>query len=524
MLQSIRDHTQGWIAGIIVSILILSFALWGIHSYFEGNGANDLVAEVNDVPISKGQLHTAYERLRRQAQMQSGNASLPEQAEASLKQEALQTLISLQVLQQASVDDKYRISSDQVNNFLVAMPEFQVDGKFSTVRLQQFLQTTAYNVNDFLTLINTSLLIDQPRLGIILSAFVLPNEMASTLALMNQERNIRYVMIPQTVIPRSSITIPAGKIQTYYDQHQDEFKTAEQASIEYILLSLKNLTIKIKITDAELNKFYAENPSSFTDTKNNKPQTFAEVKEKIRDILTRQRAEEQFADLREKLANLTYEHPESLGHAAQSLGLTVQSTATFSKEKGANDISSDKHIRDVAFSNDVLHLKNNSDVIQLNNSEALVIRVKNYIPAAVLPLATLQNQISEKLKDQELSQRAEQLALDMQKTLQSDGNVDSLLQQYSLKWVETGFIGRGSDKIAPAILAAAFATNDSKSTYTVTKLTNGYAVLTVLGQKQGAGDKAQSDFYNEQAQTTLGLFEYELYKQSLVKQADVTTY
>ena len=49
MLQTIREKTQGWIAGTIISIIILSFALWGIHSYFTSGGASANVATVNGV-------------------------------------------------------------------------------------------------------------------------------------------------------------------------------------------------------------------------------------------------------------------------------------------------------------------------------------------------------------------------------------------------------------------------------------------------------------------------------------------
>ena len=62
MLQTIREHTQGWIAGTIISIIILTFALWGIHSYFVGGAANTNVAEVNGVEITKEQLAVSYER------------------------------------------------------------------------------------------------------------------------------------------------------------------------------------------------------------------------------------------------------------------------------------------------------------------------------------------------------------------------------------------------------------------------------------------------------------------------------
>src|SRR5436190_15041147 len=91
MLQSIRDRTQGWIAGIIISLLILSFALWGVHSYFMGGAVNTTVAEVDGTEITKGQLAVAYERLRRQVQTQlNSNDQINANTDAGLKDRALQ--------------------------------------------------------------------------------------------------------------------------------------------------------------------------------------------------------------------------------------------------------------------------------------------------------------------------------------------------------------------------------------------------------------------------------------------------
>src|SRR3990167_10957438 len=152
MLQSIRDHTQGWIAGIIISLLILSFALWGIHSYLGNDGGSSLVAKVNGIEITKNQLAVAYERLQRQLQMQG---ALSEQAETNLKERALKMLINIQVLKQASLNADYRITSEQIDSFLQSMPEFQVNGEFSLARFQQALAATLFTASDFVDLIKT---------------------------------------------------------------------------------------------------------------------------------------------------------------------------------------------------------------------------------------------------------------------------------------------------------------------------------------------------------------------------------
>src|SRR5687767_8060635 len=127
MLQTIREHTQGWIAGIIITIIILSFALWGIHSYFVGGINNTNVAEVNGTDITKEQLTVAYERLRRQFQIQYGiNNPITAKDETSLKDRALQALVDIEVLKQSSTEQGFRVSNRQIDNYLHSMPEFQI--------------------------------------------------------------------------------------------------------------------------------------------------------------------------------------------------------------------------------------------------------------------------------------------------------------------------------------------------------------------------------------------------------------
>lgn len=484
MLQSIRDYTHGWIAGTIISLLIFSFALWGIHSYLTGVGSNNTVAKVNGVEITKSQLAVSYERLRRQLQSQySANYQLPEREEVNLKQNALQTLVEVQALKQASEAENYRVTSDQVDSFLESIPEFQVNGVFSLGRFQQVLSTTLYSAGEFLDVLKSTLLIDQPRLGIIFSSYALPNEITDSISLVEQERNIQFISIPQEYFVKQPVTISPESISAYYNEHQDEFKTPEQVSIEYIELTVKDLAAKVHPTDAALKNFYDENSNRFatpaqwqldeillplepsatddevksatvkmseiaksaqsgtsftelatkysakgddklkswetldhisselqkpvasltkvnqisepvrtakglvilkvTGYKESLVQPFDQVKNKIQDAYTKQQAEEYLGDAREKLASLTYEHPDSLTTAAKALGLSVQTSDLFTKEKGGKDITANTKIREAAFSNDVLALQNNSEVIQINPESALVLRVKSHIPASL---------------------------------------------------------------------------------------------------------------------------------------------
>lgn len=629
MLQSIRDKTQGWIAGVIISLLILSFALWGIHSYLLGAGDNNVVAKVNGIEISKNQLGAAYERLRRQLQMQYGSAQLPEQAQDSLKNRALETLVHSQVLEQASINDNYRITPGQIDGFLQGVPEFQVNGEFSLTRFQQALNAMLFSASDFVDLIKTTLLIDQPRLGIMLTSFAMPNEINDTIALIGQERNIQYLLIPQSVINSQSLAMTDEMINTYYTQHQDEYKTPEQVSIDYILLSIPDLASKVNPTEEQLKNFYNENANSFTQpakwqldeiilpisssatsddlkkaqlkideiskaanngkdfktlakqyslskgdnkltnwvtliqipielqkavvnlnkqgqltapirtekgfvilkvTGYKKPETqsYETVKDKVKGAYTRQKAEEKFADAKEKLANLTYEHPDSLKDAAQQLDAPIHTTALFTKNAGGKDLTANAKVREAAFANDVLNSQNNSDVIQIDSESAIVLRVKSHIPAAVLALSTVRNQIETKLKTIAIEDKLSKLANEIKNKLQTaKSSPTQISSEYHLQWNNAGFIGRHATKIDQAILDTAFEmpspANDKNMNYAVTKVANGFAIIGLSAIKPGniAVAKEQYQAFADQIQSSLGNLEYELYKNSLVKNSKI---
>src|SRR3990167_7920660 len=482
MLQSIREHTQGWIAGVIILVIILSFALLGIHSYFIGTPSSNVVAEVNGVEITREQLTVAYERLRRQVQAQYGSNNPTTKDETALKDRALRALIDIEVLKQASTAEGFRVSDRQIDSYLQSMPEFQVDGQFSIERFQELLSSTLLSTSEFLDLIKTSLLIDQPRLGILFTSFALPDETNYTVSLINQVRNIAYVNIPLQYFLLQPISIPQEKIKNYYDTNQKDFMTPEQVNIEYLELSIKNIATKINPTDAILKNFYNENINSYTqatawkladivipysenatpeeiskteekandvfqalqkgqdfskisreyqgeltgewmtlnqvptelqkdvagltqinqftqpikttkgymivkavDFRAPKIETFDEIKNKVQETYVHQHAEEKFAELRDQLANATYEHPDSLAFASKELSLPIQTSELFSQDKPGKDISQYKKVRDTAFSRDVLEVQNNSDVIQINPETIIVLRVKSHLASALLP-------------------------------------------------------------------------------------------------------------------------------------------
>lgn len=619
MLQTIREHTHGWIAGTIIGVIILTFALWGIHSYFQGNAGSNVVAVVNGVDITTEQFNATYDRFRRQAQIQHG--AKHGKNDPLLKERALQSLIEIQVLKQASINQGFYISGPQIDRYIQGFPDFQVDGQFSFEKFQELLASSMMSTSDFIDLINTSLLIDQPKLGLLLTSFALAGETNYTISLVDQKRDIDYLVIPMSFFLKDPISIPESAIKAYYDEHPNDFMTKATVSVEYITLSLDDIAKRINPTDAELNAFYDENVSSYQqpsawklvdvlvpvvanasedeiskaqkqaeavsfavksgqdmavvgapykteglkakgllilnqlpselqnavaglkanqvsdpvrtengflvvkviESREPKTKSFADVKDQVKQTLVKHQAEERYAEQREQLADLTYEHPESLKLASDTLSVPVQVTDTFTQDAG-NGIAEEKRIRDVAFSNDVLSSKNNSDVIQLDPETVVVIRVKEHRPATLLPLSAVTKQIEAKLKLAEAEKSATAFLNTMQINLQG-GDATAIAAKYQLNWKRVGLVERYTKNIDPAILETAFSMPqpaNNKPSFGTTKLPSGYAVVAVKSVKQGAiSDSKQRAAFTEQVQNSEAILEYELYKQSQLASADI---
>lgn len=112
--------------------------------------------------------------------------------------------------------------------------------------------------------------------------------------------------------------------------------------------------------------------------------SFDEVKDRIFAQIKEKDALDKFYSLQQKLADTSYEVPDSLTEAAKATGLEVKSTGLFAREMPPAEISNPALIK-AAFSEQVLLSGMNSDVVDLGDNQVAVVRVKEHKQAGTLP-------------------------------------------------------------------------------------------------------------------------------------------
>src|SRR3954469_15967153 len=93
MLDSLRNMASGWIAQILLAVLVLSFAVWGVADIFTGFGQN-AVARVGNADITVREFQRRYQAASQNVVQQLGQNLTPQQlAQFGLPQQVLNELV-----------------------------------------------------------------------------------------------------------------------------------------------------------------------------------------------------------------------------------------------------------------------------------------------------------------------------------------------------------------------------------------------------------------------------------------------
>lgn len=554
MLEMIRSRAQGIFAWIIISLIVIPFAFWGVQEYL-GGGPAAPAATVDGTPISQNELQRAYLQQRAQLEQMLGENFNPELfPEATMKPRLLEQLIERELFVQAAADSGMHIGDEQLARTIRSYDVFQEDGRFSSQRYRELLARQGLSTGSFEAQVRRDLLVEQLRRGVQDTEFVTPSERERQFRLINQQRDIgvmtfelqkfadkvevtdeqiakyyeenrgRYVQPEQVKVKYLELSVASlakqvevsdEQIRSYYDNHQANYRTPEERRARHILFTVNGDTeqqaleqaqkVREQIVSGELDfaeaaKEFSGDPGSaaqggdlgffgrnvmdpafekaaFTlekgqvsepvrssfgyhlikveEMRGGQTKPFEAVKKQIETELRRERAQERFYDLAEQLANLTYEHPDTLEIAAQELGLAVQESDYFSRQ-GGKGIAMQPAVTAAAFGEEVLERGNNSSVLELGPNRLLVLRLADRKPETQRPLDEVKEQIRSQLRAEALRKAAQQAAEEALKAVREGEQPSVVAERTGGQWQRFEAVTRDAREPAGAVVGKAF--------------------------------------------------------------------
>ncbi len=538
MLQSIRNRAQGVFAWVILLMICIPFAFWGIQNYF-GSGQEQPVVVVGEKEIFQRDVVRAYQQLAARI------GGMGQVDETMLKNLAIKNLVDEEVLSQAVDEQGYTISDSQIRSAIQEVPYFQTDGKFDKVKFSNVLKAQQISESGLVVQLRRSLEIGQFSDGVTRTSFVTPSEVDGFLRLRDQERSAEYMIVPVETI---SDSIADELIDKYYTEHIELFQNPEQVAIDFIELSVDDIAKTIEVTEEQLLSSYEGQKDLYTKTarrrlshilvaagndvtaeseaaalsKINQAKTridngedfalvaqemsddsisgkqggdlgvinlsdmdaafekaaldlslgavsepvktpfgyhlvklteleageikpFEAVRDEVEKAYRRQTAENGFYETGERLAQVSYENPESLEPAAETTTLTIKQSDLFSRDQGEG-IAAGQAIRSAAFADDVLGGKN-SEPVEVSPDKIVVLRVNQRIPATNKPLADVKQDIIEILQIEISKEKARTLANSLLEKVKEGQDLAGLASTYGIESQGPKSITRGDSEV-----------------------------------------------------------------------------
>ena len=244
MLQSMRQSTQSTAAKVIIGLIVLSFAAFGLETLLPG-GSGTLVAEVNGEEITPFALQEAITQQKRQLVSVLGDDIDPAMLDDDrLQPRALQSLIQRALLLQKSKALSLVASEAQVGKSITAIGAFQLNGIFSPDAYKSVLANAGYTPERFRRAQAEDIVLTQLQAAISETEFTTQTELAATANLIAEERDVRYLVIPKSgLVSEEGLSDPA--LKHYYQQNEARFFNPEQVVVDYILLDPADFAVSV---------------------------------------------------------------------------------------------------------------------------------------------------------------------------------------------------------------------------------------------------------------------------------------
>jgi peptidyl-prolyl cis-trans isomerase D len=261
MFDFVREKKR--LVQIVLAVIILPFAFWGVDSYNRAGNSAEVVATVNGAKISRREFDDAMGQQQEQLrQMMGANFDAAMLDNPEMKRAVLENLAAQRLLLEKARAAGLAVTDQQVAELIAGIEAFQQDGKFDKERYIAALASRNMNPPMFEARLHEDLIRQQMRDAYVQNGYVSNSVVDNIVRLNEQQRTISVSTIPsQSFMARAEITDEA--VQDYYKQNQKEFQLPEQARVEYVKYSVDDLVGKASVAEEELRRYYDEHQQEF---------------------------------------------------------------------------------------------------------------------------------------------------------------------------------------------------------------------------------------------------------------------
>ena len=264
MLTLLRNAAGTWVAKLLLILLVLSFAVWGISGQITG-GFGSHVVSVGKTRVSINEFRLAYDRQVQQFSQQFGRQITREQAQAfGIDQMVLAQLVAGAVLDEQAREMRLGLSRDRLAALTAEDPAFAgPDGRFDRNQFAWVLRQVGMSPNDYLKN-RGQVAVRQQIVEAVSDGMRAPDALLRAVSLYSgEDRTVEYLVLPRSLV--EPVEAPSEEaVAAWFEANKASYAAPEYRKISYIKLEPEDIADPAAISDDEVRAYYDNNLRRFT--------------------------------------------------------------------------------------------------------------------------------------------------------------------------------------------------------------------------------------------------------------------
>ena len=432
MLGAIRNKSKGWVAYLIVGLITIPFALFGIQDY-ASRSANNSIATVNGEDIDINIYYQELNSQQRNLQQQLG-AAYTQEIDNVLKQTLIDSLINEKLVENYADSLDIVTLDDEVRSVIEMNQAFLVDGVFSQDRYTQLLRLNSYSPAGYELAQSKALNREQIKINLNGSAFMSSAQTEQLNDLASQQRDVSYIAI-QTENFEDEVSVTQSQISDYFNDNRSSFVEGRKVKVDFVELTLDAMEEPESPSAEDLQNLYDENEELYTNPERRRAQhILVENEDLANDLLGQIKGGADFAELAKANSEDTSSNEEGgdLGFFESGLMGAEFDEAAFAMNIG--DVS---------------------DVVPTDYGYFHIIKLTDIEPKTIQNFEEVESQLAslyvKNAKEKELFGLLEEFV-----NLSYEESLDMVADQFNLEMQTSDYFAEGSSDYDPKFVASAF--------------------------------------------------------------------
>ena len=267
MLRGIHKASSTWLGkgvmAVVMGIIAISFAIWGIGDIFRGFGRN-AVATIGGTEISIEQFRQFYNDRLHQLGRQVGRPITPDEARArGLDRQLLAQLVAETTIDEQAKQLRLGIDNAEIAKRITSDPSFRgANGQFDRQRFEQVIRQAGFTESRFIEEQRRSMLRRQLAQSVIGDLKVPATALATLNQYQNEKRQIEYIALGAA--QAGDVPVPTPEVlNKYFDERKTLFRAPEYRNITLLSLAPSELGKPDAVTDADAKAYFEQRKDSF---------------------------------------------------------------------------------------------------------------------------------------------------------------------------------------------------------------------------------------------------------------------